>query len=246
MTTKIPPDPRKAPEPQGHWDPKRWPPGPNGGDDSSTEDEFYGEAHMSNKFLPFVVENSKPLHMFKTLMSRSKGMNQVLIASTFNLILSQDIKTLRRHVKELPEMPLEKLYEELLIKYPKYRVIDEVLADYQTIFKFFPAVEYWGEELKNYSATDAMLFFCSMAYAGKEILDYTEYPYDLIKSKAANDEIMENIQHWVKFDDKGKEVGFKNSTELRCYILYHGLFRNLMEPDAELKPTKAVMAKVAA
>lgn len=239
-----PPDPRAKPERKGKWDPKRWPPGPNEGDDSSTEDEFYGEAHMSNKFLPFVVENSTPTHMFKTLMSRSKGMNQVLIASIFHLILKVNIKTLRENVKELPDMPLEKVYEELLIKRPAYRVIDEVLADYQTIYKFFPAVTYWSDELKKYSAADAMLFFCSMAYAEKPIIDYTEYPYDLIKNREAQYEVLENIQEWVEFSDKGLLKSFANVTELRCFLLYHGLFRNIMEPDAELKPIKAVMTQV--
>lgn len=200
---------------------------------------------MSNKFLPFVVENSTPLHIFKTLLSRSKGMNHVLIASIFHLILKVNIKELRENVKELPEMPLEKIYEELLIKRPAYRVIDEVLADYQTIWKFFPAIVYWSKELQTYSAADAMLFFCSMAYAGKEILDYTEYPYDLIKNKEVHNEVLENIQNWVQFSDKAEEVGFENATELRCYILYHGLFRNMMEPDSELKPIKAVMSKIA-
>ena len=71
-------------------------------------------------------------------------MNQVLIASIFNLILNEHIKVLREIVKELPEMPLEKIYEELLIKYPKYRVQDDILATYQTIFQFFPAVDYWN------------------------------------------------------------------------------------------------------
>jgi len=203
-----------------------------------------GENNMANKFLPFVVENSTPLHMFKTLLSRSKGMNQVLIASVFHLILKVDIKTLRTEVKELPEMALEKIYEELLIKRPTYRVIDEVLADYQTIHKFFPAVDYWAAELKKYDANDAMLFFCSMAYAEKEILDYTEYPYDLIKSKSANDEILGHLSRWTEFSDKGEETVFKNAAELRCYALYCGLFRNLMEPDSELTPIKAVIEPV--
>ena len=265
MDNKKTMDARKlGPRTSPRHSPPKWPPSSNGNDHDSTAAEFeewyrnyerdqdapnkfskrHGEVDMSNKFLPFVVENSTPTHMFKTLMSRSKGMNQVLIASIFHLILKVNIKKLRAEVKELPEMPLEKLYEELLIQRPAYRVQDEVLADYQTIYKFFPAVTYWSEELQKYSAADAMLFFCSMAYAEKPILDYTEYPYDLIRDADANREVMDNIQHWVKFDDKGIVATFDNAHELRCYVLYHGLFRNMMEPDTELKSVKAVIARI--
>lgn len=192
-----------------------------------------GENKMSNKFLPFVVEKSTPLHMFKTLLSRSKGMNQVLIASMFNLILSQDIKILRKHVKELPEMPLEKLYEELLIKYPKYRVHDEVLAIYQTIEKFFPGTsKAWIDDLNAYGPSDVMLFFCGMAYAGKPSGEYTDFPYNSIMDADA-DPILENIQAYVSFSDKGTPIKFDTVMELRCFVLYHGLFRNMMDPDWE-------------
>ena len=198
---------------------------------------------MSNKFLPFVVENSTPLHMFKTLMSRSKGMNQVLIASTFHLILKENIKRLREQVKELPEMPLEKLYEELLIQYPAYRVQDEVLASFQNIFPFFPACDYWNTELKNYSATDAMLFFCSMSHARLSIEDYTEYPYNLIMDEKALGEIFSNIPRHIQFSDKGEPVQFDDPAQLRCFILYHALFKELMEPDAVVDPIMATFTQ---
>jgi len=196
------------------------------------------EEQMSNKFLPFVVENSTPLHVFKTLLTRSKGMNQVLIASTFNMILNEDIKVLRAKVKDMPEMPLEKLYEELLIKYPVYRVKDEVLATYQNIVQFFPMqnkdVDMWSKELQVYSTNDIMLFFCSMAYTGKPTGEYTDFPYNLIMDNDSTNKILENIQEYVMFADDGVDVKFDNAIELRCFILYHGLFRAMMSPDEDV------------
>ena len=202
---------------------------------------------MSNKFLPFVVENSTPLHMFKTLLSRSKGINQVLIASTFNLILNKDIKELRKIVKELPEMPLEKIYEELLIKFSGYRVKGEVLATYQTISQFFPSHSenpLWGEELNTYTVNDIMLFFCSMAYANNPTDKYTDYPYNLIMEKDSVDPVLENLKAHVTFDDNGTPVTFDNAIELRCFILYHGLFKKLMDPDALPETYKATITTV--
>ena len=239
------PDSSKKPT---QWDPRKEPYGPDSDDqqDAARYTSFtdrHGETQMSNKFLPFVVENSTPLHMFKTLMSRSKGMNQVLIASTFNLILSVDIKILRKRVKELPEMPLEKIYEELLIKYPMHRVTDEVLATYQNIVQFFPNdCEPWASELTEYSENDVMLFFCSMAYAGKPSGVYTDFPYNLIMEGNSSDDVLADISKHVKFSDKGKKIIFNTAAELRCFVLYHGLFRNMMEPDWVSKKFCAEMA----
>lgn len=241
-TKDFPPDPRGKPPKEE----RKWPPGSNKRerdpawhwpDKNFPQDtkfsERHGEVDMSNKFLPFVVENSTPLHIFKTLMSRSKGMNQVLIVSIFNLILTHDIKELRKKVKDLPEMPLEKLYEELLIKYPQTRVNDTALATFQIIEKYFSEkCKAWDDELNSYTPNDVMLFFCGMAHARLAIDDYTDFPYDQLINGSKSDEILDNIQDHVMFDDKGISVCFDNEIELRCYILYFGLFRYLMDPNA--------------
>jgi len=62
---------------------------------------------MANKFLPFIVETSSPVHILKTLLSRSKGMNNNLVASMLYLIFTTELSKLRDIVKELPDMPLE-------------------------------------------------------------------------------------------------------------------------------------------
>ena len=211
------------------------------------EDLPTGEKSMSNKFLPFVVETSTPLHKFKTLLSRSKGMNQVLVASMFNLVLGEDIKDLRKLVKEMPEMPIEKLYEELLIKFPGYRVKDEILITYQTIYQYFPEASekrFWIDDLKDYSPNDIMLFFCSMAYARLAIDDYTDFPYFNIMNGKESDIILDHIQDYIMFSDQGELIEFDNAIELRCFILYHGLFRALMIPNSPLITVKATIAKI--
>ena len=215
--------------------------------DDHITDVYEGRSSGSNKFLPFVVETSTPLHMFKTLMSRSKGMNQVLVASTFHMILKQNITKLRTHVNELPEMPLATLNEELLIKYPMYRVKDEVLITYQTIYQYFPEASekrFWIDDLKDYSPNDIMLFFCSMAYARLAIDDYTDFPYGNIMNGKESDNILDHIQDYIMFSDQGELIEFDNAIELRCFILYHGLFRALMIPNSPLITVKATIAKI--
>lgn len=198
---------------------------------------------MSNKFLPFVVENSTPLHIFKTIMSRSKGMNQVLIASVFNLVLNVNIKELREKVKQLPEMDLEKIYEELMTKYPIYRVDGETLDTYQTIVKYFPQhsempsdMILWAQELKAYGEKDVMLFFCALVHSSLELDDYTSFPFKLLIQPETINVVLDDLPAHVMLHDQGKKVFFKNQTELRCFIIYHGLYRAMMEPGKEIEP----------
>jgi len=203
---------------------------------------------MSNKFLPFVVENSTPLHMFKTLLSRRKGMKQVLIASTFHLILNEDVKMLRERVKEMPDMALESIYEELIQKFPKYRIQDFLLKRYQSIVTNFPdpapnKLMLWSDELKEYHRNDRMLFFCAMDAAGKPTGDYTDFPYSVMADEPGIVKILTNVSKYVKFGDNGTEIEFEYRDDLVCFVLYYGLFSAMMEPDKEPETFKASLRK---
>lgn len=191
----------------------------------------HGETDMSNKFLPFIVENSTPLHILKTLLSRSKGMNEVLVASILYLVLEEDIKKLRKLVKEMPEMPLEKVYEELLTKFPYHRISDEVLRTFQLVAKFFPAGgDHWSDDLAEYDDKDVMMFFCALAYADKDMSDYTPYSFNRLMQHDS-DEVLENITDFVRFEDKGEKIKFQSLTSLRAFILYMAFFRDTAYPD---------------
>ena len=139
-----------------------------------------GTAQSSgNKFLPFIVDSSTPKHIYKTLLSRSKGMNNVLIASVFNLTLNVNIKSLRDHVKALPDMPLEGLYEELLQKYGQYRIDEECLAYFRNLAEYVTAgqVEPWTEELQEFTPKDAMAFFCVVSIKGDKENTYSKFNF---------------------------------------------------------------------
>lgn len=190
---------------------------------------------MANKFLPFIVESSTPLHIFKTLLTRSKGMNDVLVASTFRLVLSIDIKTLREQAKELPEMHLEKIYEELLIKHPQCRIEDTDIQRILNVFKWLPKkpdTYMWHLELDQFERKDIALFLCGLHLSDYEGETYTSMPfYNLFKSHVDFDDIYNSVQDYVKFSDTGEKVVFLDEADLKGFVLYHAFLREPIDPD---------------
>ena len=190
---------------------------------------------MANKFLPFIVESSTPLHIFKTLLTRSKGMNDVLVASTFRLVLSIDIKTLREQSKEMPEMPLEKIYEELLIKHPQCRIEDTDIQRILSVFKWLPKnpdTNLWHLELDQFERKDIALFLCGLYLSDYEGETYTAMPfYDIIKNLHDFDAIYGTVQDYVKFSDTGETVMFLDEGDLKGFVLYHAFLRESVDPD---------------
>jgi hypothetical protein len=186
------------------------------------------EKIMSNKFLPFIVESSTPVNIFNTIMSRSKGMNTVLVTSIFNVVLNSDIKTLRGMAKELPEMPLEKLYEELVARHPHYAVDDQMLKIFSGLTKYISkdAVKSWSEKLHEFGVNDIMLFMLPMSDNHAALGEYTDMPFNKIVEDY--DEIMNNVQEYVRFDDTGERMTFKTESDMKSYIFYRAL---LMDTD---------------
>ncbi len=197
---------------------------------------------MANKFLPFIVESSTPKHIFKTLMSRSKGMNNVLVASIFNLTLNIEIKILRDIVKDLPEMPLTNLYEELLQKYEQFRVEEEVLMYFRKILNYLPTEGIWNEEMKEFTNLDIMTFLCVLSQSKAPMEEYTEYDFRQIHNY---NEVLLHFRDHVIFSDHADHArSFVNATDLKAYILYHAVLRKQVEPDAGIPRIKAEFKKV--
>lgn len=176
---------------------------------------------VANKFLPFIVESSTPLNIFKTLLSRSKGMNRVLVASIFNLTLSIEIKKLRETVKNLPELPLEKLYEELMIKYEQYRVPEHTLQLFENLPNFIPAQEdgvIWSEELDQFESKDIMMFFCVMS-TSNSMNDYSNLPWDQVADASVRSDVFTKLQDFIVLADSGNKVYVKDETDLAAFVM---------------------------
>lgn len=198
------------------------------------------EEKMTNKFLPFIVDSSTPKHIFKTLLSRSKGMNKHTVASIFNLTLNTDIKKLRSLAGEMPEMQLEALYQELLQRYPQHHIDEEVLRYFHDIVYFAPENKWRTEELDEFTITDTMSFLCVLSKKDVDMSEYTKIDW----SKLHNfEDILKNFKKYVTFSDTGTTTKFKSVTALKTYVLYCGVLKPQIDKDSPMTPICAVFSK---
>jgi len=192
------------------------------------------------KFLPFVVESSTPLYIYKSLISRSKGINETLIASIFNLVVEEGISKVRNTADELPEMPSDKLYEALITSYPQSRVSDKFFKRIQGIRKYVNTVvpDQISKELSNYEWSDRMTFLLVMAL-NNTLEDYTDLPIaNLFDDKYAGVEL--NIQKYRLFSNEGTPFVFNSKDELASYLHFY----TIILPNSDVKPIRAVFSEV--
>ncbi len=177
---------------------------------------------MANKFLPFIVEKSTPLHIYQTLLSRSKGMNYGLIASIFRMVLGVGISDLRKYVNTLPELPLEKLYQELLDHYSTYRTDDELMKVFINLHEYMKPedMDRMDPDLAEFEPKDILIFFMVLAQADM-VADYSTIPFG--KVIVHTDKVLANIPEYIEFSDTGEEMYFKNADDLKAFIVYHSM-----------------------
>ena len=189
------------------------------------------------KFLPFIVEKSTPLHIYQTLIQRSKGMNTNLVTSILYLVADKGIIAVRKSATSLPEMPLNKLYEELLNIHSSYRISNIDFNAFQLIKDYvkFHAMDKISEELKDYSISDQLSFLLVMSYIGK-LNEYTELPLERLIDGGAVES--EHLLHQSKlFSSDGDVMEFASKDELASYIWFH----SVIMPDKDLLPIRAVL-----
>lgn len=202
------------------------------------------ERNVMAKFLPFVVEKSTPIHIFQTLITRSKGMNEVLVASMLYLVVEKGIKQVRETASKIPDMDLDNLYETLLTQYPHYRITNEQFSKIQSVAEHFH-MWYPGKisaELTEYNLSDRMSFLLVMSLTGK-LKEYTSLRFDLLYTDAA-DEILNNLIDLDLFSSDGHDYFFKSKEDLKAFIWCHELL--VESPDERLiEPVNAVYSPVA-
>ena len=196
---------------------------------------------MANKFLPFVVESSTPHSIFRTLISRSKGLNRALVASVFNMTLNVDIKELRKHANNLDEMSLEQLYEELLQKHDIYRMNTDMLQHFTRIVQYFPDYNGWWDDvkLKDFEPKDVMMFLCVYSL-NEKVGEYSNIAW---KGLWDYEEIFSDFKEYIKLSDDGLKMEFFSIYELKTFILYRAVLHDQMEPDTDKLPICASFKK---
>jgi hypothetical protein len=192
---------------------------------------------MSNKFLPFVVAKSTPLHIYQTLVSRSKGMNEVLIASIFYLVLERGIAEVRKAADELSTMEPTQLYETLIAQSPSYRISNEDFSKIHSITRHLKA---WHEEnisaeLREFDMPDIMSFLLVMQLSGKGE-DYTSLRFDNLFNGVAEDAEL-CLPTWDLFSSDGEDHFFHNIKDLSAYVWCHTV---LADRNDQVIPVKAI------
>lgn len=187
---------------------------------------------MANKFLPFIVEKSTPIHIYQTLLSRSKGMNMNTVMSVLYTVLEVGITDLRKFIKTLPDLPLQQLYEEIIGKYSQYRLEDSELKVFTSLKNYIQENDKkeWSEELSDLELSDILMFFLVMVKANR--LDQVcNLPFD--KLYHDGQDVLNNLPNAIAFSDGGERMEFKNAKDLKAFILYNVFI-------AEEPPTKPI------
>lgn len=200
------------------------------------------EKIMANKFLPFIVDKSTPDHVYRTLLSRSKGMNINLVTSIFYMVMDEGVDELRTFVKTLPEsISVQQMYEEMTGAYNKYHIMDEDLRKFLGAAQFM-SVDDWNtipaEVRQDLDEQDIMAFLYVM-WKRSEIEKYTTLNFDSYFDDA--DDVMKNVQQYLTFSDNGDVMEFASDNELRAFIMYHALLKPKGAPT--LPPIKVVFKK---
>jgi hypothetical protein len=195
---------------------------------------------MANKFLPFIVDKSTPEHVYRTLLSRSKGMNINLVTSIFYMVVEKGVTELRDFVKTLPEnISVTRMYEEMIGKYTHYQIMDEELNKFIGIAPYMSA-ENWAdiddEIITDLDRKDTLAFLFVMWKVGK-LSDYTTMHFAEYMEKS--EDVLGSIPDYVKFSDAGETYSFNNVEDFKSWILYTALLRHPNED--ELPPIRAVI-----
>jgi len=190
------------------------------------------------KFLPFIVEKSTPIYIYQTLISRSKGLNNLLVTSIFFLVLSKGITAVRKTAEELPDQPTDKLYENLIAKYEDCRVSNKFYQRIQSIRHLFKkhAYESLSEELKDFEIADIMSFLLVICLHVGNAKEFTLLTVeDLFKDKTK--EIENNIKKYKLFSNTGSVKNFTSKNDLAAYVHFFTLVFTQEKP----LPVKAIL-----
>ncbi len=189
------------------------------------------------KFLPFVVESSTPIHIFQTLITRSKGINEVLISSMLHLLVDKGITKVRKAAGHLPEGEAHKVYEMLIAQFPQYKVSN---LEFSMMQHVAPHVELWfhdeiSSELKDYDIQDKMIFLLVMTKIGIN-KKYSSLHFErLFDDNYSGDNI--RLSDTKMFLDSGDEYLFNSLQDLMGYVLCRYVLSNTKE---EILPVCAV------
>lgn len=186
---------------------------------------------MANKFLPFVVARSTPIHIFTTLLSRSKGVNIHTIIDVFNIVLEEGIEEVRAYVKTLEEMGASQVYGAVCEKFSGSRLSIEYYNLFISFKPYLPDFKmHCSDEIKELNL-DEFLAYCSVTHELEDFSDTVSLPFAEVIS--ARKEIYSDIQQLTKISSKGVPVSFNDENDFNAFVIMYKLGAIKLPSSAE-------------
>lgn len=179
-----------------------------------------------NKFLPFVTENSSPLHICTMLLSRTKGKKFIDIMTVFLAILKLGITPVKEYAASLPSMSKDELFSSLVEHYQQFRPDDSEIPFIQLVSSYFKNKyknplerinpDYVDDDMKF---DEVIVFAFCLHRSGENISDMCEENIQKVFSE--NIGIFEHMKSYVSFDSEkfDETIEVCNEHDLEAFVL---------------------------
>ena len=192
---------------------------------------------MANKFLPFIVEKSPPHSIYQTMLSRSKGVNDLTFLNVFIIVCKHGIKKVRDYVDSQSEkVSTSTLYQEISNHFGHF--VDK--NDYDT-FNLLQNSMSIGDltlgdlKFSEYGYSDILGFIYALSVLGRsseyfDSIDYENY----LKN---HPHVMNNLKEFITLDDDNydHEIVVENRKDLIANILYYSLISPIAGSSYKIK-----------
>jgi hypothetical protein len=183
---------------------------------------FGAEKIMSNKFLPFITEDSNAESVFKAIIHRSKGIPEKDLISIYSAIMHLGAAKVKSYVSTLQQ------------SLTSGEVLSAIASNYRTYSIPVAHLAFWKFIVLNYGYTKIKNFdnysFQELSIMVAVLINFNEEKLETIgidQNAILLSKYLENSFNWdianlvnMKFTHKGKKVGFCSFTEFKAYVAY--------------------------
>ena len=175
---------------------------------------------MSNKFLPFITENSTPEAVFKALVQRSKGLSTKELSIIYSALLSTGIDNVKNYANSLPNhVTTNEMYREIVAKYRQFEIPYELHSFWCFVLEFYGKTKIKNYE--NYEDNELATLLSCICENKPELAPEIGFDWDisaLNQYKEQDADInLEDISH-LAFTTDGVRVGFLSFLEFKVFV----------------------------
>lgn len=176
--------------------------------------------NMSNKFLPFITDNSGPETIFKALIQRSKGVSTKDLGVIYSALLVLGVSKVKNYASSLPSnLPAAELFSNLVTKYINLEIPIAQLNFWNEVLAFYGHSKIKSSDI--FTNDEIAVMVTVLAKYKPELLPNVDFHWtNETLSQMANEDFdctTDFIQH-LKFENDGTRVGFYNFVEFKAYV----------------------------